>query len=237
MTRILVIADSHITPTAPNVDEWKALGEYVVKHKPEFIVHLGDVADLDSLAWMKNARGLYSTDEEMEVVRQHLFAFEEVLLAERQKNRHDKKAIYRPKKILCLGNHDVRQGFTGIEDLFTDLGWDVAPYLEPVEVDGVNFCHCMMRGITDSPCTTSAELLQNWHGNIVVGHGHRRDYAEDFCLASGELIHALKCPVFNGDDSRWAVQARNKWARGFTEINTNPFTFIWRDISCLQGSC
>lgn len=234
---ILVISDSHITPACPNVEDWARLGEYVVKKKPAVIVHLGDVADLASLAWLKNARGPYTTEEEMSAVSEHLMAFEDVLLAEQMKNRRDKKAIYRPHKILCLGNHDVRNGFTGIEELFEDCGWFVSPYLEPVEAYGINFCHCLMKGLSDNPCVTAEELLQNWHGNVVVGHGHKQDYSESYSMATHERIHAIKCPVFNSDDTGWAVQTRNKWARGFTEIRVNPFEFVWRDMKCLQEIC
>lgn len=234
---ILVISDSHISPACPNVELWTRLGEYVVKHKPDVIVHLGDVADLSSLAWLKNARGPYTTDDELATVAEHLVAFEDVLLAERNKNRKDKKAIYRPHKILCLGNHDVRNGYTGIQDLFEDFDWFVADYLEPVEVNGITFCHSMMKGLTDYPCTTAQELLENWHGNVVVGHGHKQDYAESYSIATGDRIRAIKCPVFNTDDIGWAKQTRNKWARGFTLIRTEPFEFIWKDITCLQESC
>lgn len=234
--KILVIGDSHISPVVPNVEDWQRLGEYVVKTKPDAIVHLGDVADLSSLAWLKAARGTLTTEQEMLEVGRHVRTFENVIKEEQTRNRRDHKAVYNPQKFLCLGNHDVRQGFTGIQELFESLEWSVADYLQPVVLDGVTFCHCMMRGLTDTPCTTAAEILENWHGNIVVGHGHCQDYSESYCMATQDRIRALKCPVFNSDDTRWAVQTRNKWARGFTEISTRPFTFIWRDMSCLRGN-
>lgn len=234
---MLVIADSHIAPTCPNVEDWERLGEYVVKHKPACIIHLGDVANLDSLAKYKASRGPYTTDEELATVSEHLVAFEDKLLAEQQKNRRDKKAIYRPRKVLCLGNHDVRNGFTGIQELFEDLGWEVHDYLEPVVIDDIVFCHCMHKSLSDSPCTTAEELLSNWHSNIVVGHGHCQDYAESYNAVTGQRIRALKCPVFNSDDTRWAIQTRNKWARGFTEISLEPFQFVWKDMACLQENC
>ena len=234
--KILVIGDSHINPAIPNVTDWQRLGEYVIKTKPDAIVHLGDVADFASLAWYKAQRGEFTTEQEMEQVSLHIKAFEDVIKAEQDRNRRDHKTIYRPEKFLCLGNHDVRQGFTGIQDLFESLDWIVADYLQPVVLDGVAFCHCMMRGLTDTPCTTAEELLQQWHGTIVVGHGHLRDYSESFSIGTQQTIRALHCPMFNSDDIGWALQIRNKWSRGFTEINTQPFQFIWRDMSCLLNN-
>lgn len=233
--KILVISDSHINPAIPNVEDWQRLGEYVVKTKPDVIVHLGDVADFSSLAWLKAQRGTFTTEEELAQVGKHLQAFEDTIKAEQDRNRRDHKTIYRPEKFLCLGNHDVRQGFTGIAELFEDADWAVADYLRPVIIDGVAFCHCMMRGLSDTPCTTAEELLQQWHNTIVVGHSHQRDYSESFSLGLG-TIRAIKCPMFNSDDTGWAVQTRNKWSRGFTEINTNPFQFVWRDMTCLQNN-
>ena len=230
---ILVISDTHIDPAHPFPELWKMLGEYCVRTKPEYIVHLGDVADLNSRAWLKAARGLYTSEQEIDSVREHLEAFSQVLLDYNKMRRTMKKALYRPKKILCLGNHDIRQDSTDIADLFTDYGWDVYDYLQPVQIEGVSFAHCMSKGLSGYMCTTAQELLENWHSNIVVGHGHHRDFAESYSLAINEQIVALKSPVFNLNEPEWAGQSCNKWSRGFTEIDTNPFRFVWRDLSCL----
>lgn len=232
--KVLVLSDSHISPVCPNVEEWKALGVWCVQEKPDYIIHLGDVANLDSLAWKIAARGPFTTDAELSCVLEHLKAFESVIKAEQLKNRKDKKKMYKPKRVLCLGNHDIRNNFTGIADLFRARGWDVHDYLSPFIIDDIAFCHCMMRGLTDQPCTSAQELLENWHSTIVVGHGHARDYSESFNIVSGEKIFAIKCPVFNSDDTGWAAQTRNKWSRGFTVIDTDTKEFVWKDIECLH---
>lgn len=240
--KYLVIADSHISPTSPDIESWHNLGEYVVKTRPDIIIHLGDVADMDSLSWLKNSRGPYSTEEEMECVSAHLFAFEDVLLKDRQRSRQMKKRIYRPQKILCLGNHDVRNGFTGIDDLFTGCDWDVFGYLTPVSFEGdeIFFSHCMLKGTSSQACTTAAEIIENWHGNIVVGHSHLCDYAESYNLAIDKQVKAIKCPCFSNSRrlGEWATQSRMKWSTGFTEIETDggDITFCWRPMSCLVKS-
>lgn len=235
--KILVIADSHISPSAPDLEDWENLGHYVVKTKPDCIVHLGDVADMDSLAWRKDARGVYTTEQELENVKQHLQAFENVIKIYQDKCRRQKEKIYRPKKFLCLGNHDIRNGYGGIDELFSNAGWSVTDYLEPLHLGDLTFCHTMMKGLSETPCITAEELLANWHGNIVVGHSHKLDYAESYAICSGERIRALKCPVFNHVTPGWGVQNQLKWATGFTEITTKPFQFVWRDMSCLQKTC
>jgi predicted phosphodiesterase len=241
MATILVISDSHINPdnVSDSVELWYRLGKYCAKTKPEVIVHLGDVADLSSQAWRVAARGKYSLEEETNAVHLVLDAFEEAIKEYNRKQRRKKKKIYKPVKILTLGNHDIRNGVTVIDDMFTDAGWDVIDYLQPINIRGINFCHCMRKGLTDMMCTTSEELLQDWGADIVVGHGHHKDFATSYSLAIHRPITALKCPAFTLGDYDWAAQTQYKWNRGFTEIEPGVFDalkFVWKDLACLYES-
>lgn len=241
MSTILVISDSHINPdnASDSVDLWYRLGKYCVKTKPEIIIHLGDVADLSSQAWRVASRGKYSLEEEVKTVDLVLSSFEEAIEEYNRKRRKKKKKQYRPSKYLTLGNHDVRNEVTVIDDLFTSYGWNVVEYLRPLHIMGINFCHCMRKGLTDLMCTTAEELLENWGADIVVGHGHHKDFATSYSLAIHRPITALKCPAFTVGDYDWAVQTQYKWNRGFTEIEPGFFgalNFVWKDLSCLYES-
>lgn len=233
MSKILVIADSHLTPKKPAEYLWAALGRYCLKTRPDYIVHLGDVADFDSQAWLIKNRGKYTLEEEISQVRSCLEAFHKPLIDFNNTQRIMKKKMYKPSMVLTLGNHDVRNNMTDVADLFESFNWLVVDYLHPIQIEGITFVHCMAKGISDSFCTTSQELIENWHGNIVVGHGHHKDFFESYSMATKEKITALRSPAFTVDESDWAVQTQYKWSRGFTEIVTNPFTFIWRDCECL----
>lgn len=233
MPKLLVIADTHIRPSYDSIYQWSCLARYCLKTKPDYIIHLGDVADLDSQARLISNRGLYSLEEELKVVEHTLEAFHNVFKDYNNKQRQNKKKMYRPHLVLTLGNHDVRNGITHIQELFESFGWSVYPYLEPVLIEGITFVHCMHRGLSDSICTTAQELLENWHGNIVVGHGHHKDFFESFSMATRETITALRSPCFMSEVSNWAVQTNNKWSKGFTEIEVNPFNFVWRNMECL----
>lgn len=234
MTKVLVISDTHITPAKPDdVWIWSALGLYCIEHKPDCIIHLGDVADIDSQAWLVKNRGKFTLEQEMETVEDCLKSFHDVLRGYNNKCKNMKKKMYRPTLILTLGNHDVRNGITNVEELFDAYGWSVFPYLEPVQIDNFCFCHALRSGLSDNMCVTAKELLENWHTNIVVGHGHHRDFYESYSLATNSQIYALKSPCFMLEPSDWAVQTRNKWSLGFTEIDTETGAFIWRDMRCL----
>lgn len=233
MTKVLVISDTHINPAKPCPYLWAALARYCIIHKPDVIVHLGDVADLDSQAWLVKNRGKFSLVEEMKTIETHLQAFHRVLDNFNKIRREMKKKMYRPRLVLTLGNHDVRNSITNVADLFEMYGWQVSDYLVPVQIDGYSFCHALRNGLSENVCVTAKELMENWHGNIVVGHGHHRDFYESYSLATNSQIYALKSPCFMIEPSDWAVQTRNKWSLGFTEIDTESKAFIWRGIECL----
>lgn len=237
MAKLLVISDTHLNPASDETELWYNLGKYCAETQPTFILHLGDVADLNSQAWKIAARGVYSLEEELDNVNTHLAAFEAAIEDYNNHQRVMKKRMYRPVKILTLGNHDVRNGCTGIQDIFEDYGWQVADYLSPVEVYGVQFCHSLHKGLSDLMCTTAQELVENWHSDIVVGHGHHKDFFESYSLYNDKPITGIKCPVFTMKESDWATQTQLKWSRGFTEITktaTGPLSFVWKDLQCLS---
>ena len=238
MTKFLVISDSHINPdnVYDSVYLWYRLGKYCVRTKPDVIVHLGDVADLSSQAWKIAARGPYTLEQEAKSAQTCLDAFEDAIKEYNRERRRMKKKLYRPLKCLTLGNHDIRNGVTVIDDIFTDANWDVVDYLQPLHLCGITFCHCMCKGLSDVMCTTAQELVENWGSDIVVGHGHHKDFYESYSMAIHRPITALKCPAFTLGDYDWAVQTQYKWNRGFTEIETgvfDSFNFIWKDLQCL----
>lgn len=238
MATILVISDSHINPDNADsaIELWYRLGKYCTRTQPEIIVHLGDVADLSSQAWRVAARGKYSLKEELNAVHLALNAFEEAINEYNRTQRKMKKKLYKPSKYLTLGNHDIRNGVTAIEDLFTDANWNVIDYLQPISLCGINFCHCMCKGLSDQMCTTAQEILENWGADVVVGHGHHKDFSTTYSLAVHRPVTALKCPVFTYGEYDWAAQTQYKWNRGFTEIEPGVFDalkFVWKDLECL----
>lgn len=233
-TQAIIISDSHLRPGYPCTELWEALGRYCVKHKPDYIIHLGDAADLQSQQWLKAQRGDSTIEEEIDFVRFHLAAFHHPIEMYNRRCRESKHKQYKPKFYFCCGNHDVRNDTGMVEDLFHSFGWIVFDYLEPLHLGNFVFCHAMRKGLSDQMCTTAQELLENWHGNVVVGHGHHRDFYESFSIQTNQPIIALRSPVFTpyhtGD---WCMQTRDKWSRGFTELDIMSGDFAWRPLRCL----
>lgn len=227
--RILTIFDTHINSDT-DINDYVKLGHYCVKTKPEVIVHGGDVADLDSLNHVISKRGQYTTEQELKYVENCFRAFQNVIDTYNEKQRKYKKKLYRPRKVLTLGNHDIRKNFTGIEEVFKALKWEVYDYLKPFVIDDIAFVHCVVNNTSDTMAVTAKEVLQNSNCNIVTGHSHRSEYSSGINLVTGKKIWSLKCPCFNRNTPEWAEQSHQKWDRGFTIIDTQSSTFFWKGM-------
>ena len=147
----LVVPDTQVKPGVP-LDHFKWIGRYIADKGPDVVIHLGDHWDMPSLstydsAAKKAARGVAKVTD-IEVGNHALELLEEELT----------KAGVKPTKILLEGNHDgfADQGRVGRyladhpdddglirPDQFADswLGWKRVPFLEPIDIDGILYCH------------------------------------------------------------------------------------------------
>jgi hypothetical protein len=139
-------------PGAPD-SHFTALGKYAVAKRPDVIVHLGDFRDMPSLSsyesLVRKAREGRCKAADIESGNAALEKFE---------NELAKAQGYSPRKIMLEGNHDSwgehgrigryladhpddRRLLEKVPLLERDTGWEVIPFLEPIEVQGVLMCH------------------------------------------------------------------------------------------------
>ena len=230
MTKVVVISDTHLTPGTSEETLWKSFARWCTKHRPQYIIHLGDVADFTSCVWLKRERGTHTTSEEVRNVSKHLEAFEKVLDDYNKGRRAGHRKMYKPMKLLCIGNHDRRseESEQAMKDLFSSKGWEICEYQEPVMIEGILFCHN-----TYKDSRSAKELLETYHCSCVIGHSHTREYAESYNPVYDERIYAIKCPMFTQNELEWGKLANESWSRGFTVIETEPFSFTWKELTCL----
>ena len=58
-----------------------------------------------------------------------------------------------------------------LEDLkYKEYGWEVYPYLQPVIVDGVAYCHYFTSGVLGRPVASARHLVQKKHMSCTMGH-------------------------------------------------------------------
>lgn len=188
---IFVIGDTQCKQGTDNTYmHW--IGSYIARKKPDIIVHIGDHYDMASLSsydkGQLSAEGrrvradIAAGDEGLEILEQHI------------------KSVpnYNPRKVVTLGNHEERidryvsthpelHGFMGTEFLaFSTHGWEVQPFLKPIDICGINFVHYLANPMTGKPFGgTALSRLKNVGESYVMGHQQVFDYAERPLQLSG----------------------------------------------------
>lgn len=160
--RIVVLPDLQ---RKPNQDHsylgW--IADYVADKKPDVVVQIGDWADMPSLS--SYDRGKKSAEmrryaDDIQAVHESRKVFEDRL----------KKRRFKPRrKVITLGNHEERitrainddarlDGKLSMGDLgFEKDGWEVYPFLEPVIIHDVVFCHYF-------PVSANGRVMQSRNG-------------------------------------------------------------------------
>jgi hypothetical protein len=235
----LIIPDTQCKPDVP-LDHLTWAGEYIVNKKPDTVVMIGDFADMESLSQYdvgkKSFEGRrYKLDIEcahkaMEMLLKPLKDFNE-----NAKKNHEKR--YNPRLVLTLGNHEDRisrvvesdpkwDGVVSLADLaYESYGWEVIPYLEPVVIDGVAYCHFFTSGTMGKPVTSAAALLSKKHQSCVMGHVQGRQIAYG-TRADGTQITGLFVGGFYQHDEAYLKWQGNKHWRGLWvlhEVNNGSF--------------
>ena len=195
MTVHLVIPDTQAKPGVPT-DHLRWIGQYVVDRRPDVVVHLGDHWDMPSLSSYDRGK------KEMEGRRYlaDVAAGNEAwailnapIDAHNAKRKADKKKRYKPRKVLLRGNHEHRiiratsedsrlDGTIGYHDLESP-GWEVHDFLEPVDIDGVVYCHYFQNRGTGRPLGGMAQSRLKQLGHMFIqGHQQVLEVATRFVL-------------------------------------------------------
>ncbi len=214
----LVIPDTQVKSGVP-LDHLSACGEYIAYKRPDVVVMIGDFADMPSLSsYDKGTRSFEGRryKKDIEAAKRGM----ELLVTPFAKVRG-----YQPQMILTLGNHEDRidravesdpklDGMLSIDDLeYEKFGWKVYPFLKPVTVDGVTYCHYMPSGQMGRPCTSARSILSKYHQSCIVGHQQGRDiaYAK---RASGQTITAIIAGSFYQHEEEYLNPVTNTHWRG-----------------------
>jgi hypothetical protein len=193
----LVIPDVQIRP-GDDTKFLTAIGNYIVKKKPDVIVQIGDFADMPSLSSYDVGKKSFEGKRyinDVEATHQAMSALLTPLAEFNLKAIRNKEKQYRPRMVLTLGNHEHRinravendaklEGVLDVKQLnYETFGWETYPFLEVVVIDGVAYSHYFTSGVLGRACTTAAAQLNKKHQSCIAGHqqglqiamGHRAD--------------------------------------------------------------
>lgn len=221
--KVMVIPDTQVKPGVPTEHiGWAA--RYAVDKLPDVILHLGDHWDMPSLSSYDKGKKSF----EGRRVAADFAAGNEAMAAfwapirEEQERRIYKK--WNPRCIFLMGNHEYRidratelqpelDGLVGHDNLNLD-GWEVHPFLSPVNIEGVLFCHYFTSGVMGRAVSSASALLRKNHMSCVMGHNQRREQAVEY-RGDGKKLTALLCGAFYQHDEDYLSPIENaKTSRG-----------------------
>jgi len=184
----MVIPDIQAKPGVSN-DHLEWIANYALEKRPDVIVQIGDWADMPSLSSYDKGKRSYEGRryvKDIDAANDSLMRFERVL---EDYNRANPETAYNPEKHITLGNHEQRierateldamlDGKLLMSDLqFEDRGWDVHPFLDVVEIDGVEYSHFFISGTMGRPVSSAAALLKARGCSATMGHVQKMDVA------------------------------------------------------------
>ena len=226
---VVVFSCAHADPSVSN-ERFNWLGEFLYDLKPDYVIDLGDGADMRSLNSFddRNPEAICAQSYEKDIDH-YLDAQERI----RWKFRHHKRK--RPAYIGFEGNHENRikkalkhnprlegeKRGVSFRHLETDRWFDEyhsyensAPSI--ADYDGVSYAHFFSSGNLGSAMSGihhANGLLAHRHHSSTCGHSHKRDLKfKDSSHPRGVIGLVAGC--FKGAAEGWAGQANKEWWSG-----------------------
>jgi hypothetical protein len=250
MKKMLVLPD---VQAKPGVDfaYLNKIGQYLVEKKPDYLVCLGDFADMPSLSsYDKGKKAFEGRRYRADVIacKHALTALLGPLKAFNEMRRKNKKAPYEPKMYMLLGNHEDRisravnddpklDGVMSIDDLgYQESGFEVIPFLQVVVIAGVAFSHYFTTGLMGRPASTAAAQIRKTNMSCIAGHqqGRQVTYAT---RADGQVITSIIAgSCYEHHEDYLGPQGNRHW-RGFLMLHEREdghFDEMWVSLNYIN---
>ena len=227
MTRHMIVPDTQIKPDS-SIKHLKWAGEYAVKHKPDVIIHIGDHWDLPSLSSYDKGTMAFEGRRylaDIEAGKKGMKAFLKPIRDEQKRLRKNKKTVWKPRLVFCLGNHENRitravnaqpelEGLMGFNDFgLEEMGWEVIPFLQVEVIDGVAYSHYFTSGVMGRPVSSARALVTKKMMSCVMGHVQDRDIAYAR-RGDGKGVTGLFAGIFYVEDQDYLTPQTNASWRG-----------------------
>lgn len=253
MNRHIVIPDAQVKSGVP-IDHLLAAGNYITDHRPDTIICIGDFFDMHSLSIYdmgKIAGEGARYQEDIEIGKEAMELLLSPIESYNVRRVKQKLKTYRPRLIFTLGNHEYRilrhidnnpllSGKLGLHDLeLHKHGWEVYPYLNIIEVDGVHYSHYFVNPDSAKrlPFASSVDTqLKTLGFSFIQGHRQGLFTASPRFKTDGTVIRGLIAGSFYQHDEKYQGPQGNEHWRGclmLTEVNNGWFSPIELSIDYL----
>lgn len=246
--KILVIPDTQVKEGV-DTSHLKWISNYIVAKKPDMVIHLGDHWDMPSLSSYDYGKKSFEGKrykKDIEAGNAGIRLLTSSITEFNEKARKNKEKKYLPQLIYLDGNHDQRveravnddsklEGTIGLHDRDLD-GWINLPFLTPLIVNDVVFCHYLVSGVMGRPITTAGALLSKRHQSCVVGHQQGRMVATSAKADGTQLTAIIAGSAYLHDEDYMGVQGNKHW-RGVVmlhEVQNGTFDEMFVSLSFLK---
>lgn len=190
----LVIPDVQFKEGVPS---WHLplIGRYILEKKPDVIVCIGDFADMPSLCFYDKTSRIKSFEgrrykKDIEAVKKGMDLLLDPIREYNKNQSKNHKKSYSPRMVMLIGNHEDRisraieqdpshlDGMISLKDLgYEEAGWEVHPFLEIIEIDGIQYSHYFTSGVMGRPVNSAQGLLREQCKSATMGHVQHTDIA------------------------------------------------------------
>lgn len=230
---ICIIGDTQVKP-GHDLSYITHIGKYLADKKPDVIVCIGDWFDFESLSSYDRGKRSFEGRRLLADIEAGTSAMDmllEPIKKLQQSQRYFKKKVYSPRMVFTMGNHEDRfdrvandmpefEGFVGMDTLnLEQWGWEVYPFLKPVEIDGIYFVHYLANPMTGKPYSgTALAQLKTVGNSFVVGHKQVLDIAIRPTLDGKMQLGIINGAAYPHDEDYKGFQGNNHF-RGIIMLN------------------
>jgi hypothetical protein len=119
-----------------------------------------------------------------------------------------------------MGNHENRinraiyndpklEGLISTDDLNYKKYWEEIPFLQPIVIEVVAFCHYFCSGVMGLPVGTARAMLTKMHMSCVAGHQQGRDIAYGQTAGGKEICAIISGSFYDHDENYLNYQTNN----------------------------
>jgi hypothetical protein len=223
--KILYIPDAQVRPQ-DDLGFLGAIGNYIVDKKPDVIVNGGDFTDMPSLSsydvGKKAFEGRRYTDD-ITAANKANYALFNPLYSLQHRQKVNAKKLYKPKRIITLGNHEERinravnldrklEGLISVDDLGYQHHYDeVLPFLEVKVIEGIAFSHYFVTGVAGRPASSAAAQLNKKHMSCVAGHQQGLQIATGYRADGGLITSVIAGSCYEHNEDYLGPQGNKHW--------------------------
>lgn len=226
--RILVIPDAHARQSHDN-KRFDALGNFIVRKRPEIVISIGDWADMPSLSTYDKGRKAAEGRRVKGDIDASVDALDRVMNKVVKGYGSDKL----PELHITYGNHEDRidrhveanpelDGHLSKDALkFKEYGWKEHEFLTPLVKQGIMFQHYLPSGPLGKPTSGvnhARSLILKSMMSTVVGHSHQRDFYETV-RGDHRKMFGLVVGCFDQGKHSYARGTQHAWWSGLVMLN------------------